>query len=412
MDTKQEQHAKSLKQGILIFAIVGGLFGIALLLSPQLPASWKYITQGIHADMSPAKENAETALYKPVEAYEEAVVQAVDVASKSVVSIVISKDLQVYEQCPSSPFSNLPSEVRDLFGFDLDIQSQCPTGDTQRQEVGGGSGFIVSSDGLIITNKHVVADTDADYTVITNDGTKYNAKVLARDPLQDIALMKIDAAGLSVAAIGDSDTLKLGQTAIAIGNSLNEFQNSVSVGVISGLARTISAEGQTIQGVIQTDTAINRGNSGGPLLNLKGEVVGINTAIVLNAENLGFAIPINNAKRDIISVLDTGTIRVPYLGVRYMVVTPELADAETLPVTEGALLRGGEGGSAIVQGSPAAQGGLVAEDIIVAVDGEKVTEGTPLNALIGKKQVGDTVTLDIYRNGKKRTVSVTLEERP
>ncbi|MFH1188584.1 MAG: trypsin-like peptidase domain-containing protein [bacterium] len=357
-------------------------------------------------EKAPGKE-----LYKPVIEYEEAVTTAVEQSASSVVSIVISKDLQIMEQCPSSPFAGLPPEIQQFFGMNFDVPSQCPIS-TEKREIGGGSGFIVSDDGLIVTNKHVVSTEDAEYTVIMSNGNKYDAKVLDRDPIQDIALMKIEAMGLPAARIGDSDTIKLGQTAIAIGNSLNEFQNSVSVGVISGLSRTVSASGETISGVLQTDAAINPGNSGGPLLNLKGEVIGINTAIVVGAQNIGFAIPINDAIRDIQSVRETGEIKVAFLGVRYLVVTEDLATKEKLSVQEGALLRGEEDGPAIVLDSPAAKAGLQAEDIITAVNGKAVTLDTPLNVLIGREKVGDIIVLDVYRKGEKRTFSITLEERP
>jgi serine protease Do len=224
---------------------------------------------------------------------EEEVILAVKNNSPAVASIIISKNLPLYEQCYVNPFG-------DLFpGFQ--IPQICQKG-TQLQEIGGGSGFVVSADGLILTNKHVVSDRQAEYTVLTNDGKKYSAKVLALDPNQDLAIIKIEngTSSLPTAKLGDSDNLQIGQTAIAIGNALGEFKNTVSVGVVSGLGRTITAGGgsasETIKDVIQTDAAINPGNSGGPLLNLKGEVVGINTAIVSGAESIGFAIPINQAK--------------------------------------------------------------------------------------------------------------------
>jgi len=181
-------------------------------------------------------------LYQPAIDYEQAVVDAVKKTSPAVVSIIISKNVPVVEQCPYNPFGDLPPEFQQFFGNgSSDFTEPCDTGKTQLQEVGGGSGFIISSDGLILTNKHVIADTSASYTVLMNDGTKYDAKVLARDPVQDFAVVKISAAGLPTVTLGDSNSLALGQTAIAIGNALGEFSNTVSVGVISGLSRTVTA---------------------------------------------------------------------------------------------------------------------------------------------------------------------------
>jgi S1-C subfamily serine protease len=417
----QEHNQSVKKRGLIVLLVIALLIGIAAV---SMDRAWNYIESyvtgehslrrgGDHAVQIQGTDPVqETDLYKPVLAYEDAVIDAVKRAAPSVVSIVITKDLQVIEQCPSDPLYNLPPELREFFGLNNGAPSdQCET-ETVRREIGGGSGFIVSSDGLIVTNKHVVLDADADYTVVLDTGEKHDAEVIARDPVQDIALLQIDASGLPVAQMGNSNEVQLGQTAIAIGNSLNEFKNSVSVGVISGLSRTIDASGQRIYGVMQTDTAINPGNSGGPLLNLKGEVIGINTAIALEAENIGFAIPINDAKRDIQSVEETGEIKVAFLGVRYTMITEDMAAEEGLPVTEGALLRGNEGLSAIVEDSPAERSGLRANDIIVSVDGKRVTDDMPLSFLISEKRVGETISLELYRNGSLQTRTVTLEERP
>ena len=357
--------------------------------------------------------------YAPSVDYEERVMNAVEQSAPAVISIAITKDVPVLERCREvNPFGDLPPELRDFFGdFPFGLERQCERG-TRREEVGGGSGFIVSSDGMILTNKHVVADKGADYTVLTNDGKKFLATVLARDPVQDLAIITINPGGVSLPAVklGDSDAIKLGQTAIAIGNPLGEFRNTVSLGIISGLARNITASGggesELLEGVIQTDAAINPGNSGGPLLNLRGEVIGINTAIVQGAQNLAFAIPINKAKRDIESVKRTGKIAVPYLGVRYVMITPELAERDKLAVKDGALLRGAEEGPAVLPDSPAAMAGLKAEDIILEVNGEKIGDGRSLGSLIQKYKVGDTLRLEVRRgNETLLTVNVTLRER-
>lgn len=365
-----------------------------------------------------ARVEEEAPLYKPVVAYENAVVQAVQDANPSVVSIIVSKDLPIIERCAVDPFGNLSPNVRDFFGndFGFGFYEPCQKG-TEKKEIGGGSGFIVSEDGLIVTNKHVVLDKDAEYTVLTNSGEKYDAKVIARDPMQDIAILKIDAVGLSPVKLGDSDSLKLGQTAIAIGNALGEFRNTVSVGVISGLARSITASGaggfvERIEDVIQTDSAINQGNSGGPLLNLWGEVIGVNTAVVIGAQNIGFAIPINRVKRDIKSVKETGTIKTPFLGVRYFIIAPEFSEEHNLPVDYGVILRGTEGGPAVMEGSAAAKAGLQAEDIILEMDGNKITLENTLGSMIHNRNVGDMVTLKVLRDGEEMIFRATLENRP
>ena len=369
--------------------------------------------------LAASKPSSTVPLYQPVIDYEQAVVNAVKKSAPAVVSILISKNVPIIEQCPYNPFSNVPPEFQQFFGNDTQGLTQpCNTGKTKLQEVGGGSGFIISSDGLILTNKHVVSDTGASYTVITNDGEKYDATVLARDPNQDLAVVKINATGLSMVTLGDSDSLALGQTAITIGNALGEFSNTVSVGVISGLARTVTASDpaasgqETIRGVIQTDAAINPGNSGGPLLNLRGEVVGINTAIASDAQNIGFAIPINRAKHDITSVRSTGEIQASYLGVRYLVVTSDVAKQQNLPVSSGALVRGNDQGPAIMPNSPAAAAGLQAEDIIISVNGQVLDGNHDLGTIISGYNVGDAITLAVNRGGKQITLKATLAKRP
>ena len=238
---------------------------------------------------------------------ESRVIDVVKKATPAVVSIVATKDLTIVErQGTYNPFEEFCKDpfFRQFLGSQCDIKSQPPQTKTQKQQVAAGSGFIISSDGLILTNKHVIDVPGADFTVITNDNKKYQAKILAKNPIQDLAIVKINALGLSALLLGDSSKLQIGQTVIAIGNALGRFSNTVSKGVISGLSRSIVAsegtgQSEKLDQVIQTDAAINPGNSGGPLLNLAGEAVGLNTAIVQGAQNIGFAIPINQAKHDI-----------------------------------------------------------------------------------------------------------------
>lgn len=357
------------------------------------------------------------ALYQSNDQYESDVIAAVNKASPAVVSITISENVPIIENCPNNLFYDVPPEFQQFFG-NLPSTAPCNTGKTKLQQVGGGSGFIISSDGLILTNKHVVSDVGASYSVLTNDGKTYDAKVLARDPNQDLAVIKIDATGLPTVSLGDSNGLQLGQTAIAIGNTLGEYSNTVSVGVISGLARTVTAAApdtgaeETIQGVIQTDAAINPGNSGGPLLDLRGDVIGINTAVASDAQSVGFAIPIDQAKSAISSVEATGQIQVPYLGVRYEAVTVDIATAKKLPISYGALITAGGAQAAVQANSPAALAGLKVGDIIESVNGQRIDAGHDLGNIVNQHNVGDAITLVVNRAGKELTMQVTLAKRP
>lgn len=350
--------------------------------------------------------------YTPQTSQEEATIGVVNEVSPSVVSIIITKDLPILEEYYISPFEEFPFEIP----FEFKIPQYRQKG-TEKKEIGGGTGFLVSEEGLILTNKHVVLDEKADYTVLTNDGRKFPAKVLARDPAQDLAILKTDKIdGLKPVKLGDSDKLQIGQTVIAIGNALGEFRNTVSVGVISGLGRTITAAGgglvETIEDVIQTDAAINKGNSGGPLLNLKGEVVGINTATVLGAQNVGFAIPVNKAKKDVEQVKKIGKIVYPFLGVRYVLITEKIQRENNLPVNYGAwVTRGEQGESAIFPGSAAEKIGLKENDIILEFNGEKITVENSLAKIIMKYNPGDKITLKILRDGKEKIIEATLGER-
>jgi len=369
-----------------------------------------FIPQGTQA---PVQSPSST--YTSTVDYEQAVIKAVEQASPAVISITISKNVPVIEQCPYNPFSDLPPEFQQFFGQRFEFYQPCQKG-TKLQEIGGGSGFIISPDGLIVTNKHVVADEKAEYTVLTNDGKKYDAQVLARDANRDLAVLKISANNLPTLSLGDSDGLKLGQTAIVIGNALGEFRNTVSVGVISGLSRSVTASGaglsETFEGLIQSDAAINAGNSGGPLLNLKGEVIGINVAMVSGAQNIGFAIPINQVKKAIESVKSTGRIITPYLGIRYMMITADLAKEQKLAIDYGALIQGDKNNPAVLPNSPAAKAGLKTGDIITEINDKKITQDKPLGSVLQEYNVGDVITLKVLRGGKEITIKVTLEERP
>lgn len=275
-----------------------------------------------------------------------------------------------------------------------------------------GSGFVVSSDGLVVTNKHVVSDRGVNYFIVDQKGNKYKVSNVYRDPSNDIAVLKITNAplgGFPKVELGDSSKLQVGQKAIAIGTALGEFRNTVTTGVISGLGRGITAgspfEGyvERLDNVIQTDAAINPGNSGGPLLNSAGQVIGINSAIASNGENIGFAIPINIVKDSLKNFNQTGQFNRPYLGVTYSVISQKAAIANEVP--EGAYVQ------AVTPGSPAEKSGIQDGDIITKIDGQKVnSQSQGLANYISRKKVGDAISLEVYRNGKTTSVKATLEQ--
>jgi S1-C subfamily serine protease len=343
--------------------------------------------------------------YLPQTPEEKTVIEVVKEASPAVVSIIITKDLPIIEEY----WEELPF-------FEFKIPQYRQKG-TPKQEIGGGTGFFVSEDGLVLTNKHVVSIEGADYTVLTNDGRKFPAKVLARDPGQDLAIIKIEGGNFQTLKLGNSDKIETGQTVIAIGNALGEFRNTVSVGVISGLGRTVTAFGgglvETLADIIQTDAAINKGNSGGPLLNLRGEVIGVNTAMALGAENIGFAIPINKAKRAIEQVKALGKIVYPFLGVRYTIITDRIQQKSNLPVDYGAwVIKGNQPDqTAIFPGSAAEKVGLKEGDIILEFNNEKITIENTLAKIIMKYNPGDRVVLLVLRDGQEKIFNVTLDEK-
>lgn len=282
-----------------------------------------------------------------------------------------------------------------------------------------GTGIILTADGLIVTNKHVVNGSQS-LTIITSDGTTYtDVSVVDQDPLNDVAFLRLNgASGLQPATLGDSSLVRVGEKVIAIGNALGQFSNTVTSGIISGLGRPVVAGGgssttESLQNLFQTDAAINPGNSGGPLVSIRGEVIGMNTAVAGNAENIGFAIPMNDIKPAITSVETHGRIIKPYLGVRYVNLTPALAGDLGLSHKQGALISGeGVSQPAVIPGSPAAKAGLQDGDIIVKVADVAIDERHPLATLLTQHAVGETVALTVVRQGQEQTFSVVLEEAP
>lgn len=310
---------------------------------------------------------------------------------------------------PSVVTVTIQTPARRVLNFDMfrGFQSQMQGGEPQDI----GSGFVVSSDGLIVTNKHVVSDTSATYKVVTKDDKEYEVKQIDRDPSNDIAILKIDASGLQPVNLGDSDNLKVGQFAIAIGTALGEFRHTVTTGVISGLGRGITAgspyEGyvEQLDNVIQTDAAINPGNSGGPLLNSAGQVIGVNVAIAQGAQNIGFAIPVNILKSGLEQFSSNGKFEAkPFLGVRHSTVTRKDAILNDLP--EGAYIE------SVESGSPAESAGIQEGDIITTIDGNKINEDNQLADVIASKKVGDQIRITVWRDDKTLDLLATLAESP
>lgn len=407
MENKQKNY---LTKTIAITAIMGTLFGG---LSGGIVSSL-YFQQKI-TELEKETINTERKTVSVTEE-ESAVISAVEKVSPAVVNIVASKDLPKIQNYYRSPFDD--EFFREFFGDDFPVPDNSQNNETEKKEISSGTGFIVSPDGYIVTNKHVVSSEDADYTVLMNNEEKYDAKVIARDPISDLAIVKIEAADLPVAELGESSNLKVGQKTIAIGNALGEFSNTVSTGVISGLSRSIIASGgsagsEELVDVIQTDASINPGNSGGPLLDISGKVIGINTAIASGAQNIGFAIPINEAKNIVESVEKYGKIVRPWLGVRYVQINKTIAKENNLNVDYGALVLRGEKISdlAIIPGSPADKAGLAENDIILEINGGKIDSKNPLNRAIAKFKPNDEVTLKILRKGEEKEIKVKLEER-
>jgi serine protease Do len=403
MQEVRQQQARSLQfrtvtallLASLVTGVLGGLYGALVLAKQPRLQSWLAASD---TRVSPIGQNI--ALTES-----SAVIDVVKKATPAVVSIVVSK--------------NIPQmQAYDPFGSFFGIVPQAPAQNSQPniQQVGAGSGFIITPDGLILTNKHVVADTAASYTVILNDGQKFDASVVARDPVNDIALVQIKASNLPTLTLADSSTLQLGQQVVAIGNSLGQFQNTITSGIISGIGRNIEAGSRTgseqLDGVIQTDAAINPGNSGGPLLNSAGQVIGVNTATSREGQLVSFAIPSNDARVAVESYQKSGKITRPFLGVRYMILNKDIADAQKLPRDYGALIIRGNTVTdfAVLPGSPADQAGLRENDIILSVNGKKVDETNSLARILRGYKAGDVLNLTVYSKAAEKQVSVTLGE--
>ena len=303
----------------------------------------------------------------------------------------------------------------NYFGFAPEQQSQ-----------GAGTGIILTKDGLIVTNRHVVPEGTTRVSVTLSDGTEFNnVKVVGRtsesDTL-DIAILKITNVGdtkLKPATLGDSSRVSVGDDVVAIGNALGQFENTVTSGIVSGYGRSIvagdsSGSYENLDNLFQTDAAINQGNSGGPLVNLNGQVIGINTAIASDSQNIGFAIPINDVKGLIERVTETGKFERPFLGVRYVPLTADIANEYDLNVENGAYIvpAADPASPSILADSAAAKGGLQEGDVITKVNNKTINETTSLTSLLAQYQPGDAVTLTVDRSGDTKQLRVTLGTAP
>lgn len=334
---------------------------------------------------------------------ENLVVDVVKKSGPSVVTIgVVARKLDTSSDLgPFSLFFTEPTAVKEE-----------PEGVPSEDYIG--SGFLLTKDGLVATNKHVVSTAQEKYVVVDYKGNKYNVEKVYRDPVNDLAILKtekVPSGGFKAIALGDSGNVEVGQFVIAIGTALGEFNNTVTTGVVSGLGRGVNA-GTAFQGfaerldnVIQTDAAINPGNSGGPLINSSGQVIGINTAVAQNGQNIGFAIPINIVKQSLKNFNETGQFNRPYLGVSYTILTKQAALLNDLP--EGAYVR------AVIPDSSADQAGVIADDIVIKIDDKKVTEDNGgLAGLISNKKIGDTIKLTVFRGTETITLTTKLTAAP
>lgn len=368
------------------------LLGLALILIFAL-FSFSYI--GDKLNLNKSSKFQEKSIEKDrvkVQNEESVVIDAVKEVGPSVVTIVEDLPIQTRE----SPFS--------IFGFDVPTET-----DPEPRSIG--SGFIVTKDGLVVTNKHVVSDTTAKYQILTSTDKTYNVERIYRDPLNDVAILKVAGINLKPVKLGESSGLVVGQFVIAIGTALGEFRNTVTTGVISGLGRGITA-GSSFQGfaeeldnVIQTDAAINPGNSGGPLLNSSAEVIGVNTAVASGGQNIGFALPINVIKDSLDNFNKTGQFNRAFLGISYRILNNALASQNNL--TAGAYIQN------IISGSPAEKAGLLAGDVITKIDGREIEEGKfEISSAVSRKKIGDSLTLTVWRDGQIREITATLGSSP
>lgn len=383
--------------GFLTFCLIissffiGGLADRLFVLKPV-----DYLSKDLKKDfnLNNATTSANLNQTQIVKSSEEQIINSSEKASKSVVTVAIKKKQRMIS-------------MEDLFGFDFfGFQPRRPSRDLEEEEIQKdiGTGFVVAENGLVVTNKHVVSDLEAEYIVINANDEEFKVGKIYRDPTNDLAILKVEELNLSGLELGDSDDLKVGQSVIAIGTALGEFRHTVTTGVISGLGRGIEAgdmfgSREFLEGVIQTDAAINPGNSGGPLLNSKGEVIGVNVAVSANAQNIGFAIPINVVKASLDNFNATGQFDRPLLGIRYQMITEKSALLNEVP--QGAYV------IEVIENSSASEK-LQEGDIIVEFDGQSL-KNNELVKLVNKKKIGDRVKIKLWRDGEDKEISLELK---
>lgn len=374
METKLPKVVPQLST-ILITVIIGALVGVGFY---QASARGYLPLKNLPQAQVFSKQETQTILKE-----ENAVIDVVEKASPSVVAIGATQ--KVFN--PFDPFS-IPKSQNSTIG----------------------TGFVVSDKGIIVTNKHVVADSDVRYNVITKDGKKFEIRKIYRDPILDLAVVQIDGGGLTVLNLGDSSKIKVGQTVIAIGNALGQFTNSVTTGIVSGLSRRVvagdpySGSAESLDNLIQTDAAINPGNSGGPLLNSSGQVIGVNVATTEGAQNIGFAIPIDSVKKIVDEFIQKGSVTRPFLGIKYRFISKDVAIMNEVP--QGAYVQ------EVVDNSAADKAGIKMGDIITKIDGNTVDSESKISETISGKAIGDKLNLNIWNDGKERSVIATLQELP
>ncbi|NQV90498.1 trypsin-like peptidase domain-containing protein [Candidatus Uhrbacteria bacterium] len=388
---------------VAVSSIVGSLAGATttLLLTSQFGSL--HLFGDASTSMSPAA--VESRIVELIED-ESASIAVVERVTPAVVSIVVKKERGVLES-ESSYF------LGNQFYF---TEPSTEANRNELVEVSSGTGFFVTKDGYLLTNRHVVDEEGVTFFVVTNDGEELPAELIDIDPLRDIAVLRVEGEDFPIVTLSDSDTIRIGQTVIAIGNTLSEFRNTVTKGVVSGINRRVTAgdsyDAEVIEQAIQTDAAINPGNSGGPLINLLGEVIGINTAVSFQGESVAFAIPINEAKRAVEDVQLYGRIVRPWLGVRYVLVTPSQDENSVEEYEVGALVVAGDqpGEVGVFSGSPADLAGIQEDDIIIAVNELPLSEDHALAELISVYRPGEVIRLTVLRLDQKIDVEVTLAE--
>ncbi len=338
--------------------------------------------------------------------YKSPIIAVAKKACPAVITIVVSKDLPKIEGYYLFPYGESNSPLPRI-----------KKGNTELTKIGGGSGFIVSKDGYVLTCYHIVEDIEAEYSIIIEPGKIYPAKVLARDKINDIAVLKIKGNNFPYLSLANYQA-ELGQEVVAIGNALGEFHDTLSSGIVSGLSRYIQAtnnitkQAERLRGLIQTDAAINPGNSGGPLVDLESKVIGINTATVIGSQNIGFSIPIEYAKKDLQEVKKYGRLIIPFLGVKYIIITDEIAEKNKLPVDYGAfIVRETLGEPAVIKGSAAEKAGIQEFDIILEAKGEQITIDNPLSSILKKLKPSENINLKVLRKNKLIELKVKLKEK-